>query len=226
MDDTLKIFEIFKSIQGESSAAGKVCFFIRLAGCDLNCRWCDTPDALPRDSGNETTLESLVETALASGAGMVEITGGEPLLQEATPELCRRLLDAGMEVLLETNGTEDISIIPPGVRVVMDCKCPSSGAERKTNPANFAEIKTKDELKFAILDHGDYRYASSLIEARGLADKAGEISFSPVVLPNGEGCDPAELAEWMIRDNATATLRPQLHKLIWPDGEPKTFLND
>jgi len=222
MDNTLEVFETFKSIQGESSRAGRVCMFIRLAGCELACSWCDTPNARTLDGGLTTTLDALVAEALASGARLVEITGGEPLRQKATPELCERLLEEGFDVMVETNGAEDISRLPEGVKTIMDCKCPSSGVADKMRVANFAALGPRDEVKFAILDRRDYDYALSVVEKHGLAEKTEEISFSPVFLPGGGGCEPAELAEWMISDNVPATLRLQIHKVIWIEGEPKT----
>jgi 7-carboxy-7-deazaguanine synthase len=168
-------------------------------------------------------LDEIVSTVKRSKTILVEVTGGEPLLQKDTPELCRHLLDAGLDVLVETNGAEDISRLPAGVRRIMDCKCPSSGMAERTLASNFDALGPLDEVKFAILDHRDYRYALSIISEYGLDGKAGDISFSPVALFGGKGCDPAELAEWMLRDDVPAALRPQLHKIIWPRGEPRTL---
>jgi len=221
MPGTLRVFEIFRSLQGESSLAGRPCVFVRLAGCPLDCAWCDTPEAKPENSGKELSLDDIVATVERSGMGLVEVTGGEPLIQKNTPELCRLLLDAGYDVMVETNGAEDISRLPAAVRRIMDCKCPSSGMAERTLPSNFDNLGPLDEVKFAILDHRDYRYALSMIGKHGLDKKAGDISFSPVALRYEKGCDPAELAEWMIRDGAAAVLRPQLHKIIWPRGEPR-----
>ncbi len=220
MGRVVDVFETFKSIQGESSRAGRVCFFIRLAGCGLSCRWCDTTDARSFGSGRPVAIDELVGIALASGAGLVEVTGGEPLAQAATPELCAGLLDAGLEVLVETNGAEPISVLPRGVVRILDCKCPSSGEAESMNISNFEELRASDEVKFAILDARDYDYAVRMTRRYGLEKRVGEISFSPVSISDGVGLSPKELAGWMLHDNATAVLRLQLHKIVWPGGEP------
>ena len=221
VDGVLSVFETFKSIQGESSRAGRVCFFIRLSGCSLSCRWCDTPEARPFGSGYPAEISGLVAAAVDSGAGLVEVTGGEPLCQDATPDLCAQLLDAGLEVLVETNGAERISRLPDGVVRILDCKCPSSGEFDAMDSGNFDALRLGDEVKFAILDARDYDYAMRMINLHGLADRVGEISFSPVFSPGMEMSSAADLAGWMVRDNAPANLRLQLHKIIWPGGEPK-----
>lgn len=203
------IAELFSSIQGESSSAGKFCFFIRLAGCNLNCKWCDTKYAAK--TKYFLTIEEIVEKALKSGAKLVEITGGEPLLNPETPALCKELISKNFTVLLETNGSLPINKLPAKLKIILDCKCPSSGENFKMLFANFAKIKAKDEIKFVIADKNDYIYAKKIIKKYDLFTKTNHIFFSPV----SGMLKPSLLAEWMLEDKSKATLALQLHKIIW-----------
>ena len=148
----LLIYETFAGIQGESTHAGRLCFFIRLTGCNLRCSYCDTKKAQPIGSGTKRTIDFLVKEAEESGLRLVEITGGEPMLQTPTPELCRRLLNAGFEVLMETNGSVDLSTLPAEVKRIIDWKTPSSGESDRMLESNYRNLRKHDEVKFVIAD--------------------------------------------------------------------------
>ena len=212
----MKIAELFISIQGESSYAGKPCFFIRLAGCNLNCSYCDTEFAKSAGNGSEYSVDNLVAVADKSGVRLVEITGGEPLLQEDVPELCGRLKDAGFTVLVETNGSLRISQLPPEVIRIIDCKCPSSGESESMCLANFAYITPADEIKFVICDRADFDYACKIVSEYDLESRVENILFSPVV---SDSLSPALLAEWILEIRFPVRLQLQLHKIIWNPGE-------
>ena len=207
----LKVFETFTSIQGESTHAGKLCFFIRVAGCNLNCPYCDTKYAKNPESGTEISLFNLVVLAKKAGVPIVEITGGEPLLQHQVPMLCELLQEAGLTVMVETNGTQPIDILPRETIRILDCKCPSSGESDKMLLSNFDCLNQLDEVKFVISDENDFLYATDKIKSFGILGKTPNILFSPVF-----GKFPvAKLAELMIKHKSPARLQLQLHKYIW-----------
>lgn len=215
MNDTLNIYETFSSIQGESTHAGRLCFFIRLAGCNLRCSYCDTRKAQSPSSGKPRTLDELVRAAEQSGLRLVEITGGEPMLQPAVTELCRRLLERGFEVLMETNGSVELAAVPRGVRRIIDWKTPFSGESEKMLDSNFLNLRPGDEIKFVIAGRNDYNAALDVIRRFRIAEHAA-ILFAPVF---GE-IEPRTLVEWMLADRVPARLNLQLHKVIWsPDAE-------
>ena len=215
MNDTLTIYETFSSIQGESTHAGRLCFFIRLAGCNLRCSYCDTRKAQTVSSGRIRSLDELVDEAERSGLRLIEITGGEPMLQPATPELCRRLLERGFEVLMETNGSVDLSAVPRGVRRIIDWKTPFSGESEKMFDGNFLNLRPGDEVKFVIAGRNDYDAALEVIRRFRIAEHA-TILFAPVF---GK-IEPRTLVEWMLAARVPARLNLQLHKVIWtPDAE-------
>lgn len=215
MNDTLTIYETFSSIQGESTHAGRLCFFIRLAGCNLRCSYCDTRKAQTVSSGRIRSLDELVNEAKRSGLRLIEITGGEPMLQPATPELCRRLLERGFEVLMETNGSVDLSAVPRGVRRIIDWKTPFSGESEKMLDGNFLNLRPGDEVKFVIAGRNDYDAALEVIRRFRIPEHA-TILFAPVF---GK-IEPRTLVEWMLADRVPARLNLQLHKVIWnPDAE-------
>ncbi|MBN2189295.1 MAG: radical SAM protein [Chitinispirillaceae bacterium] len=206
----LKVCEIFKSIQGESTHAGKACSFVRLTGCNLHCSFCDTEYALT--DGEETPLEKVVRAVQEHRTRLVEVTGGEPLLQAETPLLCKRFLELGYTVLVETNGSLDISLVPPPAIRIVDIKCPSSGHEGSFLKKNFSLLMPEDECKFVLSDRDDFYWALDVVRAENLHETAAVI-FSP----NMKLLPPGDLAEWILEENAPVRLGMQLHKVLWGD---------
>ena len=204
----MKVTEIFHSIQGESSQAGRPCVFVRLTACDLRCRWCDTEYAFTE--GVPMELEDVLARVRSYGCSLVEITGGEPLLQRETPELCRRLLSEGFEVMIETGGHRDISVVPDGVRVVLDVKCPGSGETHKMHWENLDLLPANGEIKFVIADRFDYEWARETVRGRDLAARH-VVLFSPVFGELGY----EDLASWILEDRLPVRFQAQLHKHIW-----------
>ena len=204
------VCEIFKSIQGESTHAGKICSFVRLAGCNLRCTWCDT--AYAWDEGEERSLDEIVREVQTHRTRLVEITGGEPLLQQETPTLCSRFIDLGYTVLVETNGSQDISIVPPPAIRIVDVKCPGSGHEGSFLHKNFSLLTAADECKFVLSDKTDFFWALDVVRKENLHQTATVI-FSP----NTKRLEPKELAGWIIEENAPVRLGLQMHKVIWGD---------
>jgi len=206
----IRVCEIFTSIQGESTHAGLPCTFIRLTGCNLRCQYCDTTYAY--EDGEDYTIDSLVDEAVRAGAAMVEVTGGEPLEQEETPALLKALLDNGFfkNVLLETNGSRDISVLDARAIVIMDIKTPGSGEAGSFDLHNIDMLKPSDEVKFVLTGREDYEWARSFIEEHDtLLDR--EVLFSPAfgVL------DPEALAGWILEDGlAGVRINLQLHKYL------------
>jgi 7-carboxy-7-deazaguanine synthase len=211
---SLKVNEIFYSIQGESSFAGKPCVFIRLTGCNLRCSYCDTKYAY--DEGNMMSLDGILAHVKEYNCPLVEVTGGEPLLQNETPLLVNRLLDGEYEVLLETNGTIDISVIDDRCVRIMDIKCPSSSEAEQNDLDNLKRLTNRDELKFIIGDKHDYEFTKEILSSltQKLSTKI-KIHLSP----SFGRLDPRELAEWILNDNLNVRLQLQLHKYIWPPDQ-------
>ena len=209
----LKINEIFRSIQGESTWAGCPCVFVRLTGCNLRCAWCDTSHAF--EEGEEMVLDTVVGRVEELGGPLVEITGGEPLMQAATPELAQRLLERGKTVLCETNGSYPIDLLPPEVKTVMDLKCPGSGQEARNDWDNIERLQPHDEVKFVLADRADYEWSRSVLQRYNLEARCHAVLFVPVF-----GAVPAaNLAEWILEDRLPVRLQIQLHKHIWaPDA--------
>lgn len=205
----LRINEIFHSIQGESTHAGRPCVFVRLTGCNLRCVWCDTAYAF--HDGAALSVDDVIDRVAAYGCDLVEITGGEPLLQPEAVDLMRALLDRGLEVLLETGGSLPIDVVPVGVKRIVDLKCPGSGEAERNVWRNLDGLRAGDEIKFVIADRDDYEWAAEVVRSRGLADKA-TVLFSPVHdrLPGGE------LARWVLSDALPVRVQLQLHKHLWP----------
>ncbi|HEX9698020.1 MAG TPA: radical SAM protein [Acidobacteriota bacterium] len=209
---SLAINEIFVSIQGESTWAGRPCVFLRTTGCPLRCRWCDTEYAF--FEGRRWRLEALVEEACRHDIPLVEITGGEPLAQPGTPALAAALQRRGKTVLVETSGSFDISVLPEGCHAIMDLKCPSSGEGARNDLANLDRLRPGDEIKFVIGTRDDYEWAADMVRERRLT--AGwAVLFSPV----WKELDPNRLAQWILHDRLEVHLQLQLHKILWPDVE-------
>lgn len=212
MPATIRINEVFTSIQGESSHAGLPFVFVRTMGCSLRCRWCDTKYAY--EQGQERGLDEVISEVLGHGLGRVLLTGGEPLEQAASLEMLAALCDQGLDVLLETNGAEDIGPVDPRVRVVMDLKCPSSEMTERMRWANCDLLKPGDEVKFVIAGRADYEFAREVIARQALRDKC-EVLLSVVY----GALDPARAVAWMLEDRLPARFQLQLHKYIW---DPET----
>lgn len=205
---TLLIHEVYRSIQGESTFAGLPCVFVRLTACHLRCRWCDTPHAFTQ--GTLMSLDDVVARVLADPCELVEITGGEPLLQEEVFPLMKRLAAAGRTVLLETSGAIDISRVDSRVRIIMDLKCPGSGECQHNLYANLDLLKPTDEIKFVIADRRDFDWACEQVRAHRLAERF-TVLYSLVF---GE-LAPQALAEWILESRLPVRMQLQLHKYIW-----------
>jgi len=208
----LTINEIFHSVQGESTYAGRPCVFVRLTACDLRCSWCDTPYAF--HEGRKRSLEDVLREVEGYECPLVEVTGGEPLLQEAVYPLMESLVEMGKTVLLETGGHRSTSRVPVDVVTILDVKCPGSGESHRNCWQNLAKLRAHDEVKFVVKDRADYEYARNVIEERALPGRVAAIHFSPVhgVL------DPKSLSEWVLADRLPVRVQLQLHKYIWsPD---------
>ncbi len=207
---SLVVNEIFHSLQGESSHAGRPCVFVRLTGCNLRCSYCDTRYAY--EEGKAMAVAEIIDRVSAYPCRLVEVTGGEPLLQKETPVLIKELLDHGFEVLLETNGTRDIRVVDPRCVRIVDIKCPSSGEEGKNNFENFSCLTPQDEIKFVIADRADYDYAVGVLSEY---EKACAACRPPLFSPVFGQMDPAVLSQWLIADGLPVRLQLQLHKVIW-----------
>jgi len=205
----LTVYEIYLSVQGESTHVGRPCTFVRLAACDLRCSWCDTPYAFT--GGRKMSIDEVMDHIHALDCRLVELTGGEPLLQKDAIPLMQRLRDEGFEVLIETGGHLPIAPLPKGVHAIMDIKCPGSGESHRMHWPNIEALTRDHEVKFVIKDRTDYEYARDTIATHHLAAKAGAVLLSPVfnVLP------PATLVEWMLADKVPARVQLQAHKYIW-----------
>ena len=204
----LKINEIFKSVQGESSFSGLPCIFIRLTGCNLRCDYCDTEYAFYE--GKNMSIDEILNIIAPLKIKLVEVTGGEPLLQEEVYPLMERLLENDYQVLIETGGSLSIDKVPEAVVKIMDIKCPGSGEASKNNLENLKYLKSNDEIKFVILDRNDYEWSRNFLHQHSANLKAKAI-LSPVY----EKLGLKELAEWVLEDNLPVRIQTQLHKVIW-----------
>jgi 7-carboxy-7-deazaguanine synthase len=203
----LRITEIFHSIQGESSHAGRPCVFVRLAGCNLRCVWCDSEYTFT--GGEKMSLDDVMQRVRDYGCELVEVTGGEPLAQSESLDLIRALCDDGKEVLIETSGSIDIEPVDKRAKIILDIKCPGSGESEKNRWSNIEKLRAHDEIKFVIADRTDYDWAREVIGKHSL--ERWTILFSPV----WGRMDMQSLAEWMLADRVPARFQTQLHKHIW-----------
>jgi 7-carboxy-7-deazaguanine synthase len=220
----MQITEIYKSLQGESTYAGLACVFVRLTGCNLRCTWCDSEYTF--QGGRKMTVEDVCGEVrrLSPAAGLVEITGGEPLLQEREViPLMQQLIEDGYTVLLETSGERPLECVPASVVKIVDVKCPDSGEEGTFRLKNLEALSPCDEVKFVLSSRADYEFARDFALRHKLAERVNAILFSPAFRKDASGTrdsshcllDPQELAEWMLTDNVAARLGLQLHKFIW-----------
>lgn len=222
-NNSLALIELYLSVQGESSFAGLPCIFVRLAGCNLRCSWCDSEYTF---HGGEKFTLGQVEQKIAAFAPvkLVEFTGGEPMLQERELlPLMDRLLNQGYTLLLETSGERPLNNVPKAVHKIMDVKCPASGESEHFHPANLESLTPRDEVKFVISDRADYEFARDFIRHHDLAARCGHVLLSPAFTKTptaqrtSENCvlDPRLLVEWMLADQLAARLSLQIHKFIW-----------
>jgi 7-carboxy-7-deazaguanine synthase len=209
MEEVLTINEIFHSIQGESTHTGRPCVFVRLTACDLRCSWCDTPYAFTE--GKKMSIDDVMARVERYGCDLVEITGGEPLLQRDVYPLMEQLLASGKTVMVETGGHLSIKDVPSPVIRIMDVKCPGSGESGKNHWENLTLLGSQDEVKFVIRDRTDYEYARDVVVRHRLIDRTAAVLFSPV-----HGVLPAkDLAAWILADRLPVRLQLQAHKYIW-----------
>jgi 7-carboxy-7-deazaguanine synthase len=207
---TLRVTEIFRSIQGESTHAGRPCAFVRLTGCPMRCAWCDSTYTFT--GGERMTIDAILEQVRAFDCRLVEVTGGEPLAQRASLELIRRLCDEGYEVLIETGGYFSTEEVDPRAAIILDVKCPASGEAERNHWPNLERLRTdKDEVKFVIADRGDWDFARDIIARYDLERRAHAILISPV----WGAVDLEMMAEWIISSGLDVRMQLQMHKIIW-----------
>lgn len=210
--DQLDISEVFFSIQGESTRIGLPCIFVRLSFCNLRCNWCDSTYTFT--PGRVVSLEAIYDQVAEYPCRLVEVTGGEPLLQEGAFPLMTGLCDRGYTVLLETSGSLDIARVDPRVNRIVDVKCPGSGMDARNRYANLEDLRATDEIKFVLTDRADYDFARDLVTRLQL-DQRCPVLFSPVF----GSLEPVRLAEWILEDGLPVRYQLQLHKFIWaPDA--------
>lgn len=207
--ERLRVIEVYASVQGESSWVGLPCVFVRLAGCNLRCTWCDSEYTFT--GGEHRSIDDVVDQALGFGIGLVEVTGGEPLVHRQAIPLMQRLLDRGAEVLLETSGSRDISTVPDGVHIILDLKPPDSGELAANLWSNIEHLTGDDEVKFVLASRRDYEWSRDAIQRLGLDQRCG------VLLSPATGLiDPADIVAWMLEDAVPARFQLQMHKFVWP----------
>ena len=209
----LRVTEIFRSIQGESTHAGRPCTFVRLTGCPMRCVWCDSEYTFT--GGEHYSIDNIMAQVAAFGCKLVEVTGGEPLAQKNAFQLIERLCDEGYEVLIETGGYVSTANVDPRAKVILDIKCPASGEESRNDSSNLERLRPdNDEVKFVIANEGDWLYAKNLIEEKALESRTKAVLISPA----WEQVDLQQLAEWIASSGLNVRMQLQLHKYIWgPD---------
>lgn len=208
-DERLRVIEVYASVQGESTFAGLPCVFVRLAGCNLRCTWCDSTFTFT--GGTHRSIDAVVAEACAYGIDLVEVTGGEPLVHRQAIPLMERLLARGKRVLLETSGSRDIGPVPEAVHVILDLKPPDSGEERSNRWSNVEKLRPHHEVKFVLASRRDYEWARDVIRTYRLAERA-----TVLLSPAFGRADPKELVAWMLEDRLPARFQVQMHKVIWP----------
>lgn len=207
MNDVLRLTEVYVSVQGESTFVGVPCAFVRLTGCNLRCTWCDSTFTFK--GGTHRSVDDVVAEVHALGVPLVEVTGGEPLVQKAAIPLMQRLVDLGHTVLLETSGSRSIADVPAAVHVILDLKPPDSGEARANLWSNVPLLKVKDEVKFVLASRGDYEWARDVVRTHALP---GPVLFSPV----WGKIEPRALVEWILEDKLPVRFQLQMHKVVWP----------
>ncbi|MFZ5480775.1 MAG: radical SAM protein [Myxococcota bacterium] len=211
-DATVRLVEVYASVQGESTFAGLPCVFVRLAGCNLRCTWCDSTFTFT--GGEWRAIDAVVDEACAYGIDLVEVTGGEPLVHRQAVTLMERLVARGKTVLLETSGSRDIGPVPPAVHVILDLKPPDSGEERANLWSNVEKLRRKDEVKIVIASRRDYEWARQKIGEHRLADRC-----TVLLSPAWGLVDPKDVVAWMLEDRLPARFQVQMHKVIWPPDQ-------
>jgi len=209
IEDTLVIHEIYASIQGESTFAGLPCAFVRTTGCNLRCAWCDTPQAF--HGGTRMTRQDVLARTLDLGTPLVELTGGEPLLQPGVFPLMTELCDSGRTVLVETSGEADVARVDGRVHKIMDLKCPGSGEAHRNRWTNLDHVRASDEIKFVLADRGDYEWARTQIRERRLAERTPNLLMSTVF----GRLAPRDVVAWVLEDRLRVRVQLQMHKYIW-----------
>lgn len=207
--ERLRVIEVYTSIQGESTFAGRPCVFVRLAGCNLRCTWCDSTWTFT--GGEARSIDAVVEEVVATGLPLVELTGGEPLVHRQAIPLLERLLGRGLTVLLETSGSRDIAPVPAGVHIILDLKAPDSGEEAANLWENLPRLRATDEVKVVLASRRDYEWAREVVGKYHLGER-GTVLFSPVF---GQ-LDPQQLVAWILEDRLPVRFQLQLHKVVWP----------
>jgi 7-carboxy-7-deazaguanine synthase len=209
----LRVVEVYPSVQGESTFAGVACVFVRLAGCNLRCTWCDS--VFTFTGGEHRTVDALVDEACSFGIPLVEVTGGEPLVHRNAIPLMQQLIDRGCTVLLETSGSRDIGDVPEAVHIILDLKPPDSGEERANLWSNIPKLRKKDEVKFVIASRRDFEWSRDKVREHALDTRVGAVLFSPV----WGKVEPRLLVEWILADRVPVRFQLQMHKVVWPPDE-------
>lgn len=209
----LRVIEVYPSVQGESTFAGVACVFVRLAGGNLRCTWCDS--VFTFTGGEHRSVDALVEEACSFGIPLIEVTGGEPLVHRNAIPLMQQLIDRGCTVLLETSGSRDIGDVPQAVHIILDLKPPDSGEERANLWSNIPKLRKKDEVKFVIASRRDFEWSRDKVREYALDTRVGAVLFSPV----WGKVEPRVLVEWILADRVPVRFQLQMHKVVWPPDE-------